>query len=93
MIYHTIHTFRTNQKEEAMKKIIKGKIFGTVTVGERGQVVIPVDVRKNFKIKSGDKLFVLANPEMFSFTPVDNFNRFLNDAAKAMARIKGKNLF
>lgn len=73
-----------------MKNFISGKIFGTVTVGERGQVVIPAEVRKVFKIKSGDKLIVLAKPEMFSFTPVDNFNRFLNDAAKIMSKIKSK---
>lgn len=72
-----------------MKNAIKGKIFGTVTVGERGQVVIPVELRKSFKIKSGDKLIVLGKPdEMFSFTPLENFNRFLNEASKMMSKIK-----
>lgn len=75
-----------------MKSLLKGKVFGTVTVGERGQVVIPAEVRKIFKIKSGDKLIVLAKSEMFSFTPVENFNRFLNDAAKIMSKIKNKTL-
>ena len=36
--------------------------YGSVTVGERGQVVIPLDARKDFGIKQGDKLLVLSKP-------------------------------
>lgn len=40
----------------------KGKhIFGVVTVGEKGQVVIPVKARKTFSIASGDQLVVLGD--------------------------------
>lgn len=40
----------------------KGKyVFGTVTVGERGQVVIPVKARKVFGYKPGDELIVLGD--------------------------------
>mgnify|MGYP001101810867 FL=1 len=35
-----------------------GKIFGTVKVGERGQIVIPKEARELFDIKPGDKLVV-----------------------------------
>jgi AbrB family looped-hinge helix DNA binding protein len=35
-------------------------IYGTVKVGDRGQVVIPSKARKGFNIKSGDLLLVLA---------------------------------
>ena len=42
----------------------KGKyMFGTVTVGERGQIVIPVKARKVFDIKAGDDLLVLGDIE------------------------------
>lgn len=42
----------------------KGKhFFGSVTVGERGQIVIPQEARKLFKICSGDKLVVLGDEE------------------------------
>jgi AbrB family looped-hinge helix DNA binding protein len=40
----------------------KGKhIFGTVKVGERGQIVIPKDARDIFGIKPGDILLVLGD--------------------------------
>lgn len=40
----------------------KGKyIFGMITVGERGQIVIPKKAREIFSIHSGDNLFVLGD--------------------------------
>ena len=36
--------------------------FGTVTVGQRGQVAIPAQARKNLGLESGDQLVVLTNP-------------------------------
>jgi AbrB family looped-hinge helix DNA binding protein len=43
-----------------MKHPIKhGQFYDTVTVGERGQVVIPAKARRDFHIKPGDKLMVL----------------------------------
>ena len=36
--------------------------FGTVTVGQRGQVAIPAQARKNLGLESGDQLVVLTDP-------------------------------
>lgn len=42
--------------------IPKGKhVFGTVKVGEKGQIVIPKDARKKFGINPGDTLLVLGD--------------------------------
>lgn len=42
----------------------RGKyIFGAVTVGERGQIVIPAKARKIFDIHPGDELLVLGDEE------------------------------
>ena len=42
----------------------KGKhIFGTVKVGERGQIVIPKEAREIFDINPGDSLLVLGDEE------------------------------
>ncbi len=72
-----------------MSAFLKGKIYGAVTVGERGQVVIPAEVRKQFKVKSGDKLIVFAKPGgMIGLVPAEEFNQFLNEAAKMLAKFK-----
>ena len=40
----------------------KGKhLFGIVTVGEKGQIIIPVRARKLFNIASGDQIVVLGD--------------------------------
>lgn len=39
------------------------RFYGSVTVSERGQIVIPADARKDFNIKTGDKLLVLGDLE------------------------------
>jgi len=36
-------------------------IFGTVKVGEKGQIVIPKEARELFNIKSGDTLLILGD--------------------------------
>ena len=42
----------------------KGKhIFGMVTVGDKGQIVIPAKARKIFDINAGDQLLVLGDEE------------------------------
>ena len=45
-------------------EVLEGKKFyGSVTVSERGQIVIPAGARKDFKIKTGDKLLVFGDLE------------------------------
>jgi len=41
---------------------LEAVFFGSVTVGERGQVVIPAEARKEYGIKPGDKLLVFRSP-------------------------------
>lgn len=41
----------------------KGKYFWTVTVGEKGQIVIPKQARVIFDINPGDNLIILADEE------------------------------
>ena len=38
-------------------------VFGTVRVGERGQIVIPKQCREVFNIKTGDTLLILGDEE------------------------------
>jgi AbrB family looped-hinge helix DNA binding protein len=45
-------------KKHSMEKH-KHHIFGTVKVGDRGQIVIPKAAREMFDIESGDNLLVM----------------------------------
>lgn len=38
------------------------KFYGTVTVGERGQIVIPSEARSALGFSPGDKLLVMRHP-------------------------------
>lgn len=40
------------------------KLYGTATVGTKGQVVIPVDAREELGIAPGDRLYVVGSKEM-----------------------------
>lgn len=51
-----------NEDEKGLSIPEKGKhMFGVVTVGDRGQIVIPKKAREIFHIKPGDKLLVLGD--------------------------------
>jgi len=38
------------------------KLYGTATVGTKGQVVIPADAREEIGIATGDRLYVIGAP-------------------------------
>lgn len=51
-----------NNMKRGNMEIKKGKhIFGTVKVGEKGQIVIPKEARDIFNIKPGDDLLVVGD--------------------------------
>lgn len=41
----------------------KKKLYGTATVGTKGQVVIPSDAREELNIQTGDRLYVVGSVE------------------------------
>lgn len=45
--------------EQHQKMERQDKLYGTTTMGARGQVVIPADARKDLGLKPGDQLVVL----------------------------------
>lgn len=46
-----------------MKTSIEGKKMAVVKVGEKGQIVIPKDMRDMFHINAGDTILLLADKE------------------------------
>lgn len=72
-----------------MVKFHGPKVYGAVTVGERGQIVIPAQLRQSFGIKAGDKIFVFAKAgEFIGLIPTEQFNGFLSHMTKMLATIK-----
>lgn len=56
-----------------MDKLYEGNTFyGTVKVGERGQIVIPKKARENYDIKAGDSLLIYSdNDRIFKIVKED----------------------
>ena len=53
-------------------------IWGTVTIGERGQIVIPKAARDRFGFKSGDRLVVLSDEVGIALLPTDFFEKMIS---------------
>lgn len=66
----------------------KSEVYGTVTVGEKGQIVIPAQLRKAFNIKTGDKLIVFVKHEKICLIPTERFNEFLSRTTEMLAKFK-----
>lgn len=45
-----------------MRKKLEDCFFGAVTVGERGQIVIPAEARAELDLNPGDKVMVMRDP-------------------------------
>ena len=59
----------------------KGKnIWGSVTVSDRGQIVIPKDARDKFGLTSGTRLIVLSDEEGIALVPAERFERSMKMA-------------
>lgn len=75
-----------------MQAFFKGKVYGSVTVGERGQLVIPAELRKALRIKSGDQLMVFAklDKKVISLMSSKDFSQFLERAEKLISKLESK---
>lgn len=62
------------------------RLFGTATVGTKGQVVIPAEAREALGIETGDKLYVVGvnGKKLIAFLPEDELRAMLN---KMMAHV------
>lgn len=64
--------------------------FGSVTVGERGQVVIPAEARAEMGIQPGDKLLAMRHP-IYSgvlLAKVDSFLGFIEQFKRDLSAIQ-----
>jgi AbrB family looped-hinge helix DNA binding protein len=69
-------------------------LFGIVTVGERGQVVIPAEARKELHIQPGDKLLIWKHPSgealmLFRMDAMREFMRIMLEKLERAEQVSG----
>ncbi len=78
--------------DKAKCKKITDSFYGTVTVGERGQIVIPAEARRDFGLETGEKLIVIGSPDKnhLVICKVDSMMTFLESMLEGLKNIDQK---
>lgn len=77
------------QRTEASLLVPKGKnIWGSVTMNDRGQIVIPKETRARFGFTGGTRLIVLSDEEGIALISAERFEQHLNEVMKMAAASK-----
>ncbi len=66
------------------------QFYGSVTVGERGQVSIPAEARRSFDIKPNTKLLVFGGPggKMLMFIKAESVTEFIANATTRLSHLE-----
>ena len=63
----------------------KGKnIWGSVTIGDRGQIVIPKGARDRFGLTGGQRLIVVSDEAGIALVPVEEFEEIMKKATEML---------
>ena len=64
----------------------KGKnIWGSVTVGDRGQIVIPKGARDKFDLTGGKRLIIVSDETGIALVPAETFEASMRNALEMLA--------
>ncbi len=64
-------------------KIPRDKFLSTVRVGDKGQIVIPKEVREMFEIEPGDSLLLMADEKKgIAIVAFDGMMDFMNESIR-----------
>lgn len=70
----------TNERSTILMEKPEGKYAWTVTVGTKGQIVIPKEARDVFNINPGDHLLILADVKQgMAIPPKDSFDEYFKE--------------
>ena len=66
------------------------KLYGTATVGTKGQIVIPAEARQALDIKPGDKLFVtgMGHKNALGLIPADSLESLMKEMTERLDALK-----
>lgn len=81
-----------NQPAKPQRDRIEDHFYGTVTVGERGQIVIPAEARREYDIETGDKLLVMRHPKLHSIMicKIDSLREFLTEMIEDLRKVESQ---
>ena len=65
------------KKGKCMKEQI---VYGMATISDKGQIAIPVNIRRELNLNSGNKLFILKRKDGagFTFVKLDMIDKIMN---------------
>lgn len=66
--------------------------YGTATVGERGQIVIPAEARGEIGFNPGDKVLIMRHPvhQGLMLFRIEAVKEFLDDFQKSLAELESR---
>lgn len=69
---------------------LSASFYGSSTVGERGQVVIPAEARAELGIAPGDKVLIMRHPvhQGLMLCKIEAVREFLDEFAAQLSRIE-----
>ncbi len=62
--------------------------YGSVTVGERGQIVVPAEARTDLGIEPGEKLLVFGGRNGLKLMKADKVAEFLDQAMEHLGKVR-----
>lgn len=64
------------------------EFYGTTTIGERGQMVIPADARRDLNLKPGDKMMVFGIGSMVACAKFEDIEKIANEMAEKLEGLR-----
>ncbi len=78
-------TSSVKKRKSLKKEPDDGHLMGSTILGERGQVVIPKDIRERMHLKTGSKLLVMNHPNgPIIIFPLDRMQNMLDTMTRQM---------
>lgn len=68
-------------------KVAKKKFYGATSVGEKGQVVIPIEARTDLKLEKGNKLLVFGLGDILVLGQLHDIEKIATELSKRLSVI------
>lgn len=81
-----LYLWEISHKLYFMKEREGKYIFGVVKVGDKGQIVIPRDARKQYDIKPGDALLLVGDQNGMALIKTEIFESFVDQMMEGLSR-------